>query len=487
MSVYKRPESSRYVIEIRWQGLPRLKLSTGSSSKKLAEAMQRTLHGLKDAGRLDVLRLLAEGKLRLADVHEDYVRNPAALQHRLAAVASPTLGPLLDQWFAWLDDPATLSSKTRRAYAPKTTQRYKVSWARVLALLPRGREATLADMTKGFLADFRAQRRREGAREYRARPGHRIHQHPGPHARRRVPPLDRIAARRRRIGRSTDMAATLTAPTAVLSRPSPKWRAPLATLTRRRFALTARTPRELFVPLLTPILFAVVIAPALAKTVGSFKPGIDYMTFVALATAGLLIPLNTMFSGIGVIVDRETGARRDLLAAPIPRPLLVLGNLAVAFAITALQVIVLIGAAALRGADFHVTAAGAMWFVGGAGLLAVGMYGVAETLANRVPNVEEYIAATPAIAIVPWFFAGSLFAISSLPTGLAWVARFLPLTHALALMRYGLLDRSGSSLRDIWGMHDPTVMAFLSLAVVAVFAVIMTAVSIRVFTRAAVR
>jgi ABC-type multidrug transport system permease subunit len=283
------------------------------------------------------------------------------------------------------------------------------------------------------------------------------------------------------------MAATLTAPPAVVSRPSPRWLAPLATLTRRRFALTARTPRELFVPLLTPILFAVVIAPALAKTVGSFKPGIDYMTFVALATAGLLIPLNTMFSGIGVIVDRETGARRDLLAAPIPRPLLVLGNLAVAFAITALQVIVLIGAAGLRGAEFQVTTTGAMWFVGGAGLLAVGMYGVAETLANRVPNVEEYIAATPAIAIVPWFFAGSLFAISSLPTGLAWVARFLPLTHALALMRYGLLDRSGSGLHDIWGMHDPAVMAFLSLAVVGAFAVIMTAVSIRTFTRAAVR
>src|SRR5881392_3763170 len=36
------------------------------------------------------------------------------------------------------------------------------------------------------------------------------------------------------------------------------------TLARRRFALSAHTPREIVVPLLTPILFADVIAPALA-------------------------------------------------------------------------------------------------------------------------------------------------------------------------------------------------------------------------------
>jgi ABC-2 type transport system permease protein len=234
-------------------------------------------------------------------------------------------------------------------------------------------------------------------------------------------------------------------------------------------------------------LFAVVIAPALAKTVGSFQPGIDYMTFVAIATAGLLVPLNTMFSGIGVIVDRESGARRDMLAAPIPRSLVVFGNLVVAFAITSLQVVALVGAALLRGAQFHTSVADSLWFVAGAGSLAVGMYGVAETLANRIPKVEEFIAATPAIAIVPWFFAGSLFPVKALPVGLAWFARFLPLTHALALMRYGLLDRAGTGLRDIWGMHDPTAMAALSLGVVVAFAAVFTLISIRVFTRAAVR
>ena len=261
----------------------------------------------------------------------------------------------------------------------------------------------------------------------------------------------------------------------------------LATLTKRRFALTARTPREIFVPLLTPVLFAVVIAPALAKTVGAFRPGLDYMTFVAIATAGLLVPLNTMFSGIGVIVDRESGARRDLLAAPIPRPLLVFGNLAVALAITGLQLAALVVAAVLRGANFQTSAFGVAWAAGAAVLLGVGMYGVAETLANRIPKVEEYIAATPAIAIVPWFFAGSLFPIKALPAALAGFAKVLPLTHALALMRYGLVDRRGLGLRDIWGMHSTAAMAGLSLVVVGAFAIMMTAVAIRVFTRAAVR
>src|SRR5438876_6802536 len=145
---------------------------------------------------------------------------------------------------------------------------------------------------------------------------------------------------------------------------------PLATLARRRLQLTVARPRELFVPLLTPILFALVIAPAL-KT--ALHTGSAYEAFVATGTIGLLIPLNTMFSGLSVIVDRESGAQRELLAAPIPRPLLVLGNLVVAFAITALQIGVLIGVAVARGIHFDVSGTGLAWFLGGGALVTVGM------------------------------------------------------------------------------------------------------------------
>src|SRR5215471_2853432 len=245
---------------------------------------------------------------------------------------------------------------------------------------------------------------------------------------------------------------------------------PLATLAGRRFQLTARTPRELIVPLLTPIMFALVIAPALRT---ALHTGAEYESFVAIGTVGLLIPLNTMFSGLSVIVDRVSGAQRELLAAPIPRGMLVVGNLLVALGVTALQVGVLLAVAIVRGIHFDATATGIIWFTAAAALFTVGMYGTAEILANRVPRQEEYIARVPAIAILPWFLAGALFPITALPVALHWVARFLPLTHGLALMRYGLLGDS-TGLHAIWGMSDPSAMAALSLGVVALFAGLLT-------------
>lgn len=261
----------------------------------------------------------------------------------------------------------------------------------------------------------------------------------------------------------------------------------LATLSRRRFALSARTPRELVVPLLTPILFALVIAPALRDSFGGFHSPIDYLSFVALGTVGLLVPLSTMFAGLGVIVDRESGAQRELLAAPIPRPLLVLGNMSVAVAVALFQLAALFVAALARGADFRSGVGGVAWFVGVVLLFSVAMYAMAEILASRVHSAEEYVGAVPAVAIVPWFFAGALFPISALPGGLAVVAKFFPLTHALAVMRYGLVDPHGTGLHAIWNMGNTTLEAGLSLGVVFVFTAAATRFAMRAFARRAVQ
>jgi ABC-2 type transport system permease protein len=261
----------------------------------------------------------------------------------------------------------------------------------------------------------------------------------------------------------------------------------LLVLARRRAALTASNPRQVLVPLLGPAILAMVVAPALKVATGGLRSHIDYEAFVGVGTVGLVVPLSCIFAGLSVIVDRHTGAQRELLAAPVPRAFLVLGNLVVALGLSALQVIVLIGLAAARGASFHIGLSGVAWFAAAGLLFTVFMYGVAEALAARIANQEEYIGATPVIAILPFFLAGALFPIGAMPSFLATIAKFMPLTHVLALMRYAFVDPAGHGLHDIWGMSSVTTEAWLSLAVVAAFAAALTWISVRLFTRSAVR
>src|ERR1700727_3375730 len=152
----------------------------------------------------------------------------------------------------------------------------------------------------------------------------------------------------------------------------------VATLARRRAALTASNPRQILVPLIGPALLALIVAPALKVATGGLHSAIDYESFVGVGTVGLVVPLSCIFAGLSVIVDRHSGAQRELLAAPVPRAYLVLGNLAVALVLSALQVVVLIGLSALRGGAFHITADGAGGFAGATLLFTVFMYRLAE-------------------------------------------------------------------------------------------------------------
>jgi ABC-2 type transport system permease protein len=267
----------------------------------------------------------------------------------------------------------------------------------------------------------------------------------------------------------------------------PRARSALLTLARRRAALTAGNPRQVLVPLVGPMLLAVVVAPALKVATGGLRSHIDYQAFVGVGTVGLVVPLSCIFAGLSVIVDRHGGAQRELLAAPVPRAYLVLGNLLVALVLSVLQVGVLIGLAALRGADFHLSATGVAWFAGATLLFTILMYAIAEAIASRVAKEEEYVGAVPAVAILPFFLAGALFPIGAMPGALTAFAKVLPLTHALALMRYGLVDPRGQGLHDIWGSGSASSQAWLSLGVVALFAAALLALAIRAFARAAVR
>ena len=158
---YQRQKGGSYYIDVRWKGFPRIQVSTGTNKKRLAEAMLVTLHGLKDRRRLDILGLIASGKLAIAEVHAN-ASNLAALHERIRIAESHKLSSLVDEWLNWLKNPGTISPRTKRPYSESTHERYEDSWRRFLAELPNGRESTLHDLTRGFVADYRTRRIADG-------------------------------------------------------------------------------------------------------------------------------------------------------------------------------------------------------------------------------------------------------------------------------------------------------------------------------------
>jgi ABC-type polysaccharide/polyol phosphate export permease len=152
--------------------------------------------------------------------------------------------------------------------------------------------------------------------------------------------------------------------------------------------------------------------------------------------------------------------------------------------ITLVQVALIVVLGRLRGAHFHTSLTRLPWFILAAALLCLFAYGLAETLALRVGRQEAYGPLIPAIGVTPYFLSGALYPLSILPTGLQQVAYLLPWTHAVALMRYGLMDGTPSGLTDIWHNGSEPLAATLSLVVLVVMAAGSLVLATRVFARA---
>jgi ABC-2 type transport system permease protein len=258
-----------------------------------------------------------------------------------------------------------------------------------------------------------------------------------------------------------------------------------APLYRRRVAIALKTPAALVSQALMPVLWVLVVGPALARAgAGSADPQVDYFSYVAVGQIVFILPFSAMFAGLTVLNDRNFGILRELLVAPIRRATIPLASIAAVLTVAAGQIALIIGLSATRGADFHLAFAPTLAALVAGGLLAAGTYALAEYLAYTLKQPQTFGTLIPAIGATPYLLCGALYPIATLPEGVRQFAWLLPWSHAVALLRYGFIGPDASHLDQIWHMHSHIAMALLSLAVLASFAGLMIALAIRAFRRA---
>jgi ABC-2 type transport system permease protein len=257
-------------------------------------------------------------------------------------------------------------------------------------------------------------------------------------------------------------------------------------LYRRRLAVSAKTVSGIIGWLVAPMLWILVVGPALDSALGSFDPSVDYYTYISVGQATFLIPFVSIASGINIIVDRQFGVLREFLVAPVARATIPLANALGVLTIALVQLGIVLGVAIAVGADFHTSPTGVGWFAAAAVFLSLGTYGIAEILAQTSGSQEAYGPLIAAVGVTPWFLSGAIYPLAVLPAGIRYVAYSLPWTHAVALMRHGLMRDTDSGLGSIWGMHSDTAMAALSLGALVLFGAATLALALRVFHRTTV-
>ena len=156
------------------------------------------------------------------------------------------------------------------------------------------------------------------------------HDRPSRHAQRRLPAphRERARARPRDGGREPGMSAA----------------AGFLPLYQRRVAIAVKTPVALVGQALMPILWVLVVGPALARAgAGGTDPDVDYYSYVAIGQIVFILPFTAMFAGLTVLNDRNVGVLRELLVAPIRRATIPLASIAAVLTVAAGQIALIVG------------------------------------------------------------------------------------------------------------------------------------------------
>ncbi len=248
---------------------------------------------------------------------------------------------------------------------------------------------------------------------------------------------------------------------AALTKPGPlahRWRATCA-IVRREVGRFLRQPARLGAALVRPLLWLLVFAAGFHNVFGvailpPYDTYIDYRLYVVPGLLGMVALFNGMQSSLALVHDRETGAMRLLLTAPLPRSWLLLSKLLAAAALSLLQMGVFAALAwvlDLGLSAWQIVAALPVMLLVALMLAALGLW-----LSVYVRQLENFAGAMNFVIFPMFFISSALYPLWKLrESGAVWLERLAqlnPFTHAVEALRFALHGQlNGSALVVVVG------------------------------------
>jgi ABC-2 type transport system permease protein len=182
-----------------------------------------------------------------------------------------------------------------------------------------------------------------------------------------------------------------------------------------------------------PMLYLLALGFGLGPTFQKAGHG-SYMQFVAPGVIGMTILFSAVFSGIGLLWDRQFGFLKETLVAPVPRLHIMLGKTLGGANVALLQGLLMFAISCIVGFR-PVSLASIPIGLGFMVLIAVVFAALGTAIGSVLQDMQGFQLTMNFLVMPIFFLSGALYPLGGLPTAMAVVTWLDPLAYGVDGLR----------------------------------------------------
>jgi ABC-2 type transport system permease protein len=195
----------------------------------------------------------------------------------------------------------------------------------------------------------------------------------------------------------------------------------------------SRSRAQIIASLGQPILYLLALGFGLGPVFRDAGQG-SYLQFVAPGVIGMSVLFSSIFSGLGLLWDRQFGFLKETLVAPVPRLHIMAGRTLGGASVAMLQgtlVLVICLVAGFRPESAS-TIPLALAFMAG---IAIVFSALGTAIGSTLRDMQGFQLIMGFLVMPIFFLSGALFPLEDLPIGLVIATRIDPLTYGVDGLR----------------------------------------------------
>lgn len=189
-----------------------------------------------------------------------------------------------------------------------------------------------------------------------------------------------------------------------------------------------------------PMLYLLVLGFGLGPVFQRAGSG-SYLQFVAPGVIGMTVLFSSVFSGLGLLWDRQFGFLKETLVAPVPRLQIMIGRTLGGATVAVMQgllVTVICVIAGFRPVNPATVPIALVFMV----LIAAVFAALGVAIGSSLQDMQGFQLIMNFLVLPIYFLSGALFPLTGLPKALTWATSVDPLSYGVDGMRSVLLGKS---------------------------------------------